>query len=360
MLDISQPPPKSPATKITAEQIEKRCPTAIEVEALGYRIAAHLRKMRDYEAKAHEKAGVELRKAEDNWTTVTQLLAEAKQKCSTGGFKAFKGKFCPDLSRSRIYELLQIGSGKKTLEESRAAKRERVAKSRRGQKVSATDDVADTPNEAEPANEPTEADVAFVAEVRAEMERREGIPRIIRLGGPDNRDDSSDKQIGEFLEQLGADRFFAALQHAPTVKAAIKQRHERHHEDHGVYEKMILTLVGECRAHLHTPTPANIETVFKKLAHIANTCTKPNGTKISAAEEKKPALDMGAFGRALCLKTETDETVQSTVTQATPAIDLKPPTTIDPTVDPRITAKADALIAKTPADLSIPVLLRRT
>jgi hypothetical protein len=126
-------------SKVTAAQIEKDCPT--EVEALGYRIAAHLQKVRDYEAKAHEKAGVELRKADDNWTTVTQLLAEAKVKCDAGGFKAFKERFCPDLSRSRIYELLQIGSGKKTLEESRAAKRKSVAKSRK--KVSATNDVAD-------------------------------------------------------------------------------------------------------------------------------------------------------------------------------------------------------------------------
>ncbi len=123
----------------TAVQIEKDCP--IEVEALGFRIAAHLQKARDYEAKAREKAGVELRKADDNWTTVIQLLAEAKAKCSAGGFKAFQEKYCPNLSRSRIYELLEIGSGKKTLEESRAANRERVAKHRG--KVSVTNDVTD-------------------------------------------------------------------------------------------------------------------------------------------------------------------------------------------------------------------------
>jgi hypothetical protein len=139
MLDTTASTPKSPATKVTAAQIEKGCP--IEVEALGYRIAAHLKKMRDYEIKAHEKAGVELRKAEDNWTTVTQLLAEAKAKCDAGGFKAFKKKYCPDLSRSRIYELLEIGSGKKTLEESRAATRARIAKHRG--KVSVTNDVTD-------------------------------------------------------------------------------------------------------------------------------------------------------------------------------------------------------------------------
>jgi hypothetical protein len=120
---------------LTAAQIEKDCP--VEVQALGNRIAAHLQKMRDYEAKAHEKAGVELRKADDHWHTVTQLLAEAKAKCDVGGFKAFKEKYCPNLSRSRIYELLAIGSGKKTLEEIRAEKRESVAKSRA--KVSTTD-----------------------------------------------------------------------------------------------------------------------------------------------------------------------------------------------------------------------------
>jgi hypothetical protein len=116
------------SSHITAAQIKKGCPT--EVAALGCRIAAHLEKMRNYEAKAHAKAGIELRKAEDNWITVTQLLAEAKAKCDVGGFEAFKEKYCPDLSRSRIYELLQIGRGKKTLEEVRAEKRERVSKSR--------------------------------------------------------------------------------------------------------------------------------------------------------------------------------------------------------------------------------------
>lgn len=134
--------PHDQAALVTAAQIGKDCP--IEVAALGFRIRAQLKTMRGYEAKAHEKAGVELRKADDNWTTVTQLLAEAKAKCSAGGFKAFKKKFCPNLGRSRIYELLRIGSGKETLEESRAAKRASVAKSRKkGRRVSATNDVVD-------------------------------------------------------------------------------------------------------------------------------------------------------------------------------------------------------------------------
>jgi len=99
-------------------------------------------------ARALEKAGVELRKANDNWITVSQLLAEAKAKCDGGGFKAFKAKYCSDLSRSRIYELLAIGSGKKTLEQSRAKKRESVAKSRARGMESATGHVADSDGDA--------------------------------------------------------------------------------------------------------------------------------------------------------------------------------------------------------------------
>ena len=121
------------AKKVTAAQIEKG-----ELESLGKRIMAHLEKVRTYEAKAHEKAGVELHKADDNWNSFTQLLAEAKAQCDTGGFKAFKRKYCPNRQKSRIYELLAIGSGKKTLEETRAEKRARVAKSRQKKKVSAT------------------------------------------------------------------------------------------------------------------------------------------------------------------------------------------------------------------------------
>jgi hypothetical protein len=39
--------------------------------------------------------------------------------------------------------------------------------------------------------------------------------------------------------------------------------------------------------------------VFKKLARIAKMCA--NGTKAAATAGKKPALDMGALGRGLCL-----------------------------------------------------------
>ena len=128
---------KSQTNGFTAAQIAQG-----ELEPLGKRITAHLEKVRGYEAEAHEKAGVELRKADDHWNTVTQLLDEAKAKCNGGGFKAFKKKYCPNLGRSRIYELLLIGSGKKTIEESRGATRDRVRKHRAKSVTSA--DVTDT------------------------------------------------------------------------------------------------------------------------------------------------------------------------------------------------------------------------
>jgi hypothetical protein len=159
---------------VTAAQIKRRCP--VEVDTLGRQIAARLQKVRDYEAKAQEKAGVELRKADDNWTTVTQLLAEAKAKCDADGFKAFKEKYCPDLGGSRIYELLQIGSGKKTVEQVKAEGRGRKARQRaKNKRESVTDTVTD---KAAPADETLLLEAllpatAKIAEVDLEQRRAE-------------------------------------------------------------------------------------------------------------------------------------------------------------------------------------------
>jgi hypothetical protein len=63
------------------------------------------------------------------------MLADAKAQCKGTGFKVFKAKYCPNLGRSRIYEILAIGFGRKTVEETRAASNERKMKHR---KASAT------------------------------------------------------------------------------------------------------------------------------------------------------------------------------------------------------------------------------
>jgi hypothetical protein len=53
--------------------------------------------------------------------------ATAHGACDEGGFNAFRDKFFPSLGQSRVYELLAIGTGKKTVEETRADKRPRRA-----------------------------------------------------------------------------------------------------------------------------------------------------------------------------------------------------------------------------------------
>jgi hypothetical protein len=116
------------------------------LEQDGMRVTAQLKKVREYEAAANEKAGHELKKTDEFWVSLTQTLAEVKAKCSGMGFRTFKEMYCPDLSKSRIYQLLEIGTGKKTLAESRAEKRESVATSRAKAKVSTTEvHVVDTP-----------------------------------------------------------------------------------------------------------------------------------------------------------------------------------------------------------------------
>ena len=115
----SAPRKKVSKVLLTAAQIGKG-----ELETLGKQIKAHVEKMRGYEARAQDKAGVELHKADNHRNTIAQLLTEAMAKCdsgalangvsltgstfdlsATGGFKAFQEKYCPDLKRSRIYEL---------------------------------------------------------------------------------------------------------------------------------------------------------------------------------------------------------------------------------------------------------------
>lgn len=59
-------------------------------------------------------------KAEGMPVSIEQLLVEAKTYCDKGGFNAFRKQHCPSLSKSRAYEILAIGSGKKTLAQSRA------------------------------------------------------------------------------------------------------------------------------------------------------------------------------------------------------------------------------------------------
>jgi hypothetical protein len=135
---------KAEAKKAEAEA--KRATAKTELEEIGKQIAARVKIMRDYDASAEEKAGHELRKAQDERDTINKvLLVQARAKCKEAGesFAKFRKQYCPDLSRSRLYAVLAIADGRKTVEQDRAEKRESVAKSRA--KVSSTSAVGDTP-----------------------------------------------------------------------------------------------------------------------------------------------------------------------------------------------------------------------
>jgi hypothetical protein len=121
-------------SKAEAHKVEAtRAAAKAELEALGNQIAVRVRIMRDYDAAAEEKAGYELRKAQDERDTIHNvLLVQARTKCKEAGesFEKFRKQYCPDLSRSRLYAVLAIADGRKTVEQDRAEKRESVAKFR--------------------------------------------------------------------------------------------------------------------------------------------------------------------------------------------------------------------------------------
>lgn len=103
------------ADKLTTAQIQMACPARLQ--ELGRHIAAH-----------YDKARKSQDKADQHYAAAAQYLAEAREACDDGGFNAFREKFCPQLGQSRAYELLQIATSKKSLEEIRADTRKRVAK----------------------------------------------------------------------------------------------------------------------------------------------------------------------------------------------------------------------------------------
>ena len=137
---------KASAKAEKAEAEAKQATAKAELEELGKQIAARVKIRQHYDAAAQEKAGRELRKAQDERDTIRNvLLGQARAKCKEAGesFEKFRKQYCPDLSRSRLYTVLAIADGRKTVEQDRAEKRESVAKSRA--KVSSTSAVGDTP-----------------------------------------------------------------------------------------------------------------------------------------------------------------------------------------------------------------------
>ena len=116
-----------------------------DLDRLGKLVAVEIKTARKYEAAAKEKAGVDLRKADNHWTAAAQYLAEARKRCTKSGksFKEFKKKWAPDLSRATLYRVIAIGSGKLSIEEQRKEWREKK-REKRAAVVSQTSVVRDS------------------------------------------------------------------------------------------------------------------------------------------------------------------------------------------------------------------------
>src|SRR3954463_13547634 len=85
--------------KLTAEQVEAGCPH--HLQQIGKEIAERVK-----------KADKQVEQAQNHSISVERLIAQARELCDDGGFKAFQEKFFPNLGKSRIYELLAIGTNK--------------------------------------------------------------------------------------------------------------------------------------------------------------------------------------------------------------------------------------------------------
>jgi hypothetical protein len=132
-------------SKVTALQVENDCPDRLQ--EIGRQIAARI-----------EKIDKQIVQAENHSISINQLIAKAKELCDEGGFNAFQKKFFPDLGKSRFYELLAIGTNKKTVEEIRASNRLRVAKHRANK--AATSNSVTVTEKSEPLDAPTDTDAA--------------------------------------------------------------------------------------------------------------------------------------------------------------------------------------------------------
>ena len=129
---------------------------------LGKRVATHLEKSEKYADKA-----------EQHRITAGQLLTQAAAACDEGGFDAFIEKFCPNVGRSRVFELKAIATGKKSVEDIRASSRERQARCRSGKKAaeSVTPPVTNsTPNDDEIERDRKECVGLYEKVVEAEAE----------------------------------------------------------------------------------------------------------------------------------------------------------------------------------------------
>jgi hypothetical protein len=219
--------------KYTAAVVREDCPHSLS--DYGKKISAHL-----------DKADKYTEKADQHRTSASRYLAIVHGVCDDGGFDAFHKKFLPKLGRSRTFELLAIGSGKKSVEDTKASTRERVARhraKRKGESVtspvtdkaeSVTSPVTDKP----PARSPAPSPAMLAPDGDPHAERRRLNERLAEEGLVDCYRRCAD-ELPELLDEVGVDRLFKAM--SKEFRAALRERLEKP----GKPFKHTLTLTAE-------------------------------------------------------------------------------------------------------------------
>ena len=164
-------------SKITAAQIEERCPDRLR--EIGKEIRERFK-----------RAENGYQKANNHMDAIKALLDEAESLCEEGGFKKFQEILCPELSKSRAYELLAIARHMTSIEETRARTRERVAKHRANKPAAplsdtVTENLAEDATSAPPEDQGIDGGAPLVPEQQAKTrsESATGDPTLINFSG---------------------------------------------------------------------------------------------------------------------------------------------------------------------------------
>jgi hypothetical protein len=159
-----------------------------------------------------EKAVCAVEKAQQFYTAAGQQI-KALQKLFPDNWETLIKEHC-GIGRSRAYEIVAIADGRSSIEEVRAgnAQRQKISREKKSESVTSRisaehADFGSGEGGYKPGCKPTWI-----------LEQQEA------------------PEIGAFLERIGADRFFAALQHAPKLKAAIERRVALHRRTDDVSE----------------------------------------------------------------------------------------------------------------------------
>jgi hypothetical protein len=204
---------------LTAAEVTENCPA--KLADLGKRITAHLEKA----AQCDEKAN-------NHRISAAQCLLQAKDACDEGGFNAFRERCCPDLGRTRAYELLSIAGGKKTITEIRAATAGRMQKHRAEKKAASPSVTVTETAQPKASRPPTTAEQAQAQIAKAETERAkaeaqrakaEAVARMFPAAATNGIPSASRERLIQALRMLASE----SQQERAEAAAAVERERSR-------------------------------------------------------------------------------------------------------------------------------------